>query len=142
VILAVVLMTLAAALVLAVVVQAVRSGPGRALPPPVPVRRPVRTEVPHLLYCYEWSPRFGTGRIYYGISNEPENRHARHLTDPNDQWWMRLSTGVMIPLCRYPNRDVARAAERRAVRAGAYAGEDLANDQHHPLKVRQPRALR
>lgn len=121
----------------------VRPAPGRP-PTRMPVRRMpvrrtpvrrVRADVPHLLYRYVWAATLRT--CYYGISNEPPARHARHLIDPDDQWWMSRSTGVMIPVCWYPNRAAARAAERAAVRAGAAAGEDLANDHHNP--VRRPR---
>jgi hypothetical protein len=129
-ILAVILMTLAAALLGAVGVAAVRGETPSAPPLPVPVRRPVRTEVPHLLYYYRHATL--PGRIYWGISNEPEARHARHLTDPDDQWWMVQSTGIMYHHRWLPNRAAARAAERAAIRASAHAGEPIANQVHHP----------
>lgn len=130
-ILVVLLMTLAAGLLWAVGVAAVRDEMRAPVPPPlrVPARRPIRTEVPHLLYFY----RSTTGpRIYWGISNDPDARHARHLTDPKDQWWMSRSSKVMYYDHWYPNRTTALAAERRAIRASAYSGEPIANQVHHP----------
>jgi hypothetical protein len=141
---AVALMVFALALLWAVAAQIAKGRAATALPPPlpVPVRRPVRTDVPHALYYYLWAPWSGrTGRCYWGISNEPEARHARHGVDPDDQWWYRQSTGIMYYDHWEPNRDDARAAERQAIRADAFAGAYLANDHHNPLKVRQPRAI-
>jgi predicted GIY-YIG superfamily endonuclease len=132
-----VLLTLTAWLVLALIVQIARwraQDAVQQLPPPraLPVRRPVRADVPHLLYCYLWATTLRP--IYYGISNEPEVRGSRHLTDPDDEWWMRQSTGVMVPIRWLPDRSAARAAERAAIRDGALAGEDLANDHHNPRR--------
>jgi predicted GIY-YIG superfamily endonuclease len=129
-ILAVLLMTLAAGLLVAVGVAIVRGETPVPPPLPVPVRRPVRTEVPHLLYYYLHATQ--PGKIYWGISNCPEAREAQHVTDPDDQWWMRQSTGVMYYHRWYPNRRAALAAERAAIRASAYAGEQIANQVHHP----------
>jgi hypothetical protein len=129
------LLILAAWLIGAVVVSASRPP---ASPRPVarvrpqaaiPARR-VRTEVEHLLYCYLWADTLQPR--YYGVSNEPPVRARRHENDPDDQWWFRQTTGVMVPIRWYPNRAAAFAAERAAVRAGAAAGEDLANQVHHP----------
>jgi hypothetical protein len=134
VILAVILMALAIRLLWAVGVQALRdeASPLPPPPPPAPIRRQIRTEVPHLLYYYRHATK--PGRVYWGISNEPEARHDRHLVDPDDQWWMVQSTGVMYYAQWYPNRVTARAAERRAIRASAYAGEPIANQVHHPAR--------
>jgi len=137
-ILAVILMTLAIALLWSVGMQALRDEAPRI--PPAPVRRQIRTEVPHLLYYYRHATL--PGRIYWGISNDPERRHGEHETDPDDQDWMRQSTGVMYYHRWYPNRTAARAAERRAIRVSALAGEPIVNDHHNPLKVRHPRAIR
>jgi len=129
-ILAVFLIALAGGLLWAVGAAVARGEPAPVPPPlPAPVRRAIRTEVPHLLYFYRHSTG---GRIYWGISNDPEARHARHLSDPDDQWWMRQSSGVMYYAKWYPNRVTARAAEREAIRASAYAGEQIANQVHHP----------
>ena len=141
-VLAIALLALAAGLLWAVGVQALqdeRRPAGPPIPAPVPVRRPVRTDVPHALYYYLHATV--PGRIYWGISNEPEARHGRHENDPRDQWWMRQSTGAMHLHRWYPNRETARAAERAAVRASAFAGEPIVNDHHNPLKVRRPRAV-
>jgi hypothetical protein len=97
-----------------------------------PVRQ-IRTEVPHLLYCYK---RPDGRRIYGGISNEPPERHARHLIDPDDRWWMVQTDGVMYPVRWLPNRDTARAAERALVREMYHRGEDPANDHHNPGRRR------
>jgi predicted GIY-YIG superfamily endonuclease len=107
-------------------------------PAPLPIasarpRRQVRTDVPHLLYVYR---RRDGSRIYGGISNEPPDRHARHLIDPDDRWWMVQTDGVMYPVRWYPNRTAARAAERALVQEMYYAGEDPANDHHNPGRRR------
>jgi hypothetical protein len=94
---------------------------------PVPRRR-IRTDVPHLLYVYDWATG---GDCYYGISNEPPARHRRHAVDPNDQWWYQRSTKVMHPLGWYPNRTAAFAAERAIVRKRSAEGADLANTVHN-----------
>jgi predicted GIY-YIG superfamily endonuclease len=127
-ILAVILMTLAIALLWAVGVQAFRS---EAPPVPLPpVRRQIRTEVPHALYYYLHATV--PGKIYWGISNNPERRDGEHAIDPDDQWWYRQSTGVMYYAKWYPNKAAACASERRAIRASAYADEPIANQVHHP----------
>lgn len=99
-----------------------------------PVRR-VREDVPHLLYVYRrraWPHR----RIYGGISNEPEGRHARHLIDPDDRWWIVQTDGVMYPVRWLPNRTVARAAERALIREMHFAGDEPANYHHNPGRRR------
>jgi hypothetical protein len=108
----------------------------RPTPPPAPPVRPVparriRTDVPHLLYRYVW---LVGGDCYYGISNEPEKRHARELVDPRCQWWIRQSTKVMIPVRWYPDRDSAHAAEVQAIESAARRGAYLANYHHNPRR--------
>jgi predicted GIY-YIG superfamily endonuclease len=100
---------------------------------PSPVTRPrrarrVRTDVPHLLYVYYWA---AGGEAYWGISNEPERRHARHQTDPRDQEWMPYTDGVMHPVAWYPNRAAALAAERAAIRRACARGDRIANTVHN-----------
>lgn len=102
---------------------------------PAPTRR-VREDVPHLLYRYVWLSGLDA---YYGISNEPPERHGRHLTDPRDRWWIEQSTKVMHPVRWYPNRTEARLAERAAIRHAVWHGAYLANDHHNPR--RRPRAV-
>lgn len=136
---AVALMVFAVSLLWAVAAQIAKGRAATALPPPVPTRRPVRADVSTLLYYYRHA--ILPGRVYWGISNDPEARHAQHEADPDDQHWMRQSTGIMYYERWYPNRAAALAAERRAIRASALAGEPIANDHHNPLKVRYPRGL-
>lgn len=104
---------------------------------PAPSRRSI-AEDPHVLYHYPWANR--PGRRYIGISNEPERRHAEHLIDPKDRWWMVQSTGVMVLVAQYPTRAAALAAERAAIREAYFADEDPANTVHNP--GRKPRAAR
>jgi predicted GIY-YIG superfamily endonuclease len=137
---ALVLMVVAGALLLTALGQVAAHRPQRSHPvAPVRPARKVRTNVPHVLYHYLHATR--PGRIYIGISNSPEVRHSRHLIDPDDREWMRRSTKIMYPVQWYPSRTAARAAERAAVREAAHAGEDIANDQHHPYR-RRSRAIR
>ena len=135
-----ILLVLAAWILGAVLIVASRPSAPRFVPPPParPARR-IRTDVPHLLYCYVWADTLRP--CYYGISNEPPARHLRHEADPDDEWWMSRSTHEMIPIRTLPNRSAALAAERAAIRAGAAAGEDLANQTHHPAG-RYRRAIR
>jgi hypothetical protein len=98
------------------------------------VRRRIRIDAPHLLYCYR---RPDGSRIYGGISNEPEARAARHLVDPDDRWWMVQSDGVMYPIRWYPNRLTAGTAERTLVREMYYRGENPANYHHNPGRMRR-----
>lgn len=128
---------LAAAVVAAIVRW--RPQPPRPLAPPArPPRRPVRADVPHALYDYMHAER--PGRIYVGISNEPEARHRRHGRDPKDQWWYRRSTKTMHLVAWYPNRAAAEDAEELRVRSLAHAGDDLANTHHNPYARRTRRA--
>lgn len=108
---------------------------------PVPRRR-IRTDVPHLLYVYDWSVPRPNVDAYYGISNEPPARDRRHGVDPDDRWWYEQTTKVMHPLGWYPNRTAAFAAERAIVRKRAAAGADLANTVHNPNARRRRRAVR
>jgi predicted GIY-YIG superfamily endonuclease len=128
------------ALALGLVAAVVRSARPRSTPirPPArpPTRRPIRADVPHLLYVYR--RRNGT-RIYGGISNEPPARHARHLIDQDDRWWMVQTDGVMYPVRWYGNRDDARIAERALVREMYYADEEPANYHHNPGRRRVAR---
>lgn len=119
--------------------------PARPLSPRAPaapprVRRPVRADVPHTLYRYDWLPEVATAaRIpadcYYGISNEEAARHARHGRDPADDWWYRQSTQTMHIVAVLPNRAAAKLAERNIVRSRSLAGAHLANNHHN---VRRP----
>lgn len=109
--------------------------------PPAPRRR-IRTDVPHLLYVYDWDGRRAIPDAYYGISNEPPARHARHLIDPDDRWWIERSTRVMHPIGWYPNRALALAAERAAIRAACARGADLANTVHNPSARRRRTRVR
>jgi len=113
----------------------VHRAPRRTAPPAPPVRRAVRADVPTALYFYPHATR--PGAIYYGISSQPEVRHVRHENDPDDRWWMERSTGEMVIISWHANRPLALAHERAAIRRGALAGEDLANDHHNP--IRRPR---
>lgn len=134
---ALLLIALAVGLVVAVIRQVGRpASSGIVRHRPAPARRPVRTEVPHLLYCYR---RPDGSRIYGGISNEPEARAARHLVDPDDRWWIVQTDGIMYPLRWLRNRDVARVAERALVREMHYAGEGPANYHHNPGRRRAVR---
>lgn len=109
-----------------------------------PARRPVRADIPHVLYKYPHLYR--PGARYYGISNEPAARDRRHSRDPKDQWWYQTSTKQMVIIAEYPNRAAAQAAEREAVRAAWARGEDIANTHHVPRstapKRRKSRAAR
>ena len=106
-----------------------------------PRRRQIRTDVPHLLYVYDWAGEPRIPDAYYGISNEPPARHARHLIDPDDRWWIERTTGVMHPIGWYPNRTLALAAERAAIRAACARGAELANTVHNPnARKRRTRA--
>ncbi len=112
-----------------------RRPPRRPISPTAPVRprstrSPGRDDVPHALYRYPHATR--PGSIYYGISNDPDARHARHARDPRARWWFSRSTGVMVIVAWFPNRTEAMAAESRAIRTAALAGEDIANDHHNP----------
>lgn len=111
------------------------SGVVRRRPAASPRRR-IRTNVPHLLYCYR---RPDGSRIYGGISNSPPDRHARHETDPDDRWWMVQSDGVMYPIRWYLGRTAALVAERTLIRDMYYRGEDPANDHHNPGRRRAVR---
>jgi hypothetical protein len=135
---AVALIALAAGLLIAVfrMARPASSGVVRHRPAPSPTRRPVREQVPHLLYCYR---RPDGRRIYGGISNCPEIRHARHEIDPDDRWWFVQSDGVMYPIRWLPDRATARAAERTLVRTMHLNGEEPANYQHNPGRRRVPR---
>lgn len=126
------LVALAVSLLTAVVRSSRRPAPPRMVARPA-IRRTVRTDVPHLLYCYR---RPDGSRIYGGISNEPPDRHARHLIDPDDRWWMAQTDGVMYPIRWLPNRPAARLAERALVREMHYAGEEPANYHHNPGRRR------
>lgn len=100
-------------------------------PAPLPVRSrraPVRADVPHALYVYYW--RSG-GQAYFGISNDPEERHRRHATNPRARWFA-ATTGEMHIIHVYPNRAAALAAEREAIRIATFRGARLANRQHNP----------
>ncbi len=110
--------------------------PVATVAPSTPRRRPVREDVRHALYRYPHLLRDG-GR-YYGISDDPEARHRRHQRDPKDQWWFRTSTGEMQIIAWYPNRTLARAAERTVIQAAHRRGEDIAN-QHHVPRSTAPR---
>jgi predicted GIY-YIG superfamily endonuclease len=72
--------------------------------------------------------------IYSGISNDPVARDRRHANDPKAQWWYQRSSKVMHVVAWYPNRRLARAAERHRVRELALDGHDLANDHHNPVR--------
>ena len=136
------LMVVAAVLLLAL---AARGGirlrpPSRPVlppPPPRPARAPVRADVPHLLYAYEWEVPTGSRHpeCYIGISNDPPARDGRHAIEPKDQDWYQRSTKVMVPVRWYPNRAEARAAERDMVRQLSASGAYLANDHYN---VRRP----
>ncbi len=104
------------------------------LPAKPPARRRVREDVPHLLYVYLWAAN--RRAAYYGISNEPPARHRRHETEPDDEWWFRLTDGVMYEVAWYPNRKAAKAVERATIRGEAVAGEYLANMHHNPYAQR------
>jgi len=139
-VIALVLIAVGVALIVCAVVSARNHRAGRyvrsvALPPRATmVRSPVREDVPHLLYVYVW--KVGGGPAYFGISNEPDVRDRRHARDPQDQWWYAHTTKVMHEVAWYPNRAVARAAERAAVRENALRGARLANDHHNPNPIR------
>jgi hypothetical protein len=106
----------------------------RPLPlPRPPAPRQVRADVAHLLYCYR---RPDGSRIYGGITNCPEVRHARHLIDPDDREWMIQTDGIMYPIHWLPSRLTARAAERALVREMHFAGEQPANIHHNPGRRR------
>jgi hypothetical protein len=112
------------------------SGVVRHRPVPSPARRPVREQVPHLLYCYR---RPDGRRIYGGISNCPKIRHARHEVGPDDRWWFVQSDGVMYPIRWYPNRAEAKVAEIKLIQTMHYSGEEPANFQHNPGRRRVAR---
>jgi hypothetical protein len=99
--------------------------------PAAPTRAPVRSSVPHLLYCYYWATG---GECYFGISNDPPARHERHAGKSE---WFPLSTGVMYEVQWYPNRAAALAAERMAIRTASARGATLANDHHNPYARRR-----
>lgn len=97
-----------------------------------PRRRPPRTHVPHVLYGYKWSL---TRRwCYFGISNEEDARAARHEAK---SWWHPYSTGTMHIVGRFPDRQSALDAERRAIGRAVAAGEQLTNTHHNPRPVRR-----
>ena len=129
------LIALAGVLLTAVIRSARRPAPPRMVARP-PTRRPVRADVPHLLYCYR---RPDGRRIYGGISNDPPARHSRHEIDPDDRWWMVQSDGVMYPIRWLPDRTAARAAERGLIAEMHRNGEESANYQHNPGRRRVAR---
>lgn len=92
-------------------------------------KRRVRRDVPTALYCYLHA--VVPGRVYVGISNDPESRHRWHEVNSP---WFRFSTGEMRIVAVYPNRRAAMAAETAAIRRAALAGEPLANDVGNPLR--------
>lgn len=96
--------------------------------PAGPVRR-VRTQVPHLLYVYQWA---AGGDAYFGISNEPPTRHTRHAVDPRDAEWFALTTKVMHEVRWYPDRASAESAEAALIRGETVRGALLTNVRHNP----------
>lgn len=99
--------------------------------------RQVRVAVPHLLYVYRWARN---GRpAYFGISNEPAARDARHAVDPDDRWWYEDTDKVMYVVAWFPNRPAGLAAEAATIRREALAGEYLANTHHNPYAGRRGR---
>lgn len=95
-------------------------------------RRRVRVDVPHALYHYLHAEL--PGRIYLGITNDPEERDRTH--ELTSEWYAR-STRMMYVVEWHPSRQAALNAERAAVLYAWAHGEPIENRQYIPGRIRR-----